>query len=287
MIKSQNINYNTPGQFEDTSFEKIHNVIFNNSNEASIIVAQEIAELIKSKQKEKKHCVLGLATGSSPIKVYEELVRMHKHEGLSFSNVITFNLDEYYPMEQQNVQSYYYFMHEHLFNHVDILPKNVHIPNGTVSSDELNNYCIKYDKQIEDAGGLDFQLLGIGRTGHIGFNEPGSHLNSGTRSITLDYVTRADAAGSFLGIDNVPRKAITMGISTINKAKRVVLLAWGINKASIIKETIEGDVSSKVPATYLQFHKNTTFILDTEASSEVIYRKPSASHCVQKFPDDR
>ena len=269
MINSQNINYNTPGQFEDTSFEKIHNVIFNNSNEASIIVAQEIAELIKSKQKEKKHCVLGLATGSSPIKVYEELVRMHKHEGLSFSNVITFNLDEYYPMEKQNVQSYYYFMHEHLFDHVDILPKNVHIPKGTVSSDELNNYCINYDKQIEDAGGLDFQLLGIGRTGHIGFNEPGSHFNSGTRSITLDYVTRADAAGSFLGIDNVPRKAITMGISTINKAKRVVLLAWGINKASIIKDTIEGDISSKVPATYLQFHKNTTFILDTEASSEL------------------
>lgn len=122
---------------------------------------------------------------------------MHKHEGLSFSNVITFNLDEYYPMEKQNVQSYYYFMHEHLFDHVDILPKNVHIPKGTVSSDELNNYCINYDKQIEDAGGLDFQLLGIGRTGHIGFNEPGSHFNSGTRSITLDYVTRADAAGSF------------------------------------------------------------------------------------------
>jgi glucosamine-6-phosphate deaminase len=269
MTNTKKIKYNTPGQFEDTSFEKIHNVIFDNSNVASIIVAQEIAELIKSKQAENKACILGLATGSSPIKVYEELVRMHKKEGLSFSNVITFNLDEYYPMEKQNVQSYHHFMYEHLFNHVDILSENVHIPNGTVANEDLNNYCISYDKQIEDVGGLDFQLLGIGRTGHIGFNEPGSHLNSGTRSITLDYVTRADAAGSFLGIDNVPRKAITMGISTINKAKRIVLLAWGINKASIIKETIEGRISSEVPATYLQSHTNTTFILDTEASSEL------------------
>ena len=269
MTNTQNIKYNTPGQFEDTSFEKIHNVIFDNSHDGSIIVAKEIAELIKSKQAENKPCVLGLATGSSPIKVYEELVRMHKKEGLSFSNVITFNLDEYYPMEKQNVQSYHHFMHEHLFNHVDILAENVHIPKGTIANEDLNEYCINYDKQIEDAGGLDFQLLGIGRTGHIGFNEPGSHLNSGTRSITLDYVTRADAAASFLGIDNVPRKAITMGISTINKAKRVVLLAWGINKASIIKETIEGEISSEVPATYLQFHNNTTFILDTEASSEL------------------
>jgi len=269
MTNTQNIKYNTPGQFEDTSFEKIHNVIFDNSHDGSIIVAKEIAQLIKSKQAENKSCVLGLATGSSPIKVYEELVRMHKKEGLSFSNVITFNLDEYYPMEKQNVQSYHHFMHEHLFNHVDILAENVHIPNGTIANEDLNDYCINYDKQIEDAGGLDFQLLGIGRTGHIGFNEPGSHLNSGTRSITLDYVTRADAAAAFLGIDNVPRKAITMGISTINKAKRVVLLAWGINKASIIKETIEGEVSSEVPATYLQFHNNTTFILDTEASSEL------------------
>lgn len=269
MINTKSIRYNTPGQFEDTSFEKIHNVIFNNSKEASIIVAQEIAELIKSKQAQNKPCVLGLATGSSPIKVYEELVRMHTTEGLSFSNVISFNLDEYYPMEKKNVQSYHYFMHDHLFNHVDILAENVHIPSGTVASEDLNEYCINYDQQIEDAGGLDFQLLGIGRTGHIGFNEPGSHLNSGTRSITLDYVTRADAAASFLGIDNVPRKAITMGISTISKAKRIVLLAWGINKASIIKETIEGEISSEVPATYLQSHNNSTFILDTEASSEL------------------
>jgi len=213
--------------------------------------------------------VLGLATGSSPIKVYEELVRIHKEEGLSFSNVITFNLDEYYPMDKSNIQSYFYFMHEHLFNHVDILPENVHIPNGTVTSSELHQYCIEYEKMIEDNGGIDLQLLGIGRTGHIGFNEPGSHFNSETRSITLDYITRADAASAFLGIDNVPKKAITMGIRTVRKAKRIILLAWGHNKSLVIKKTIEGEVSSKVPATYLQHHKNTTFVLDAEAASEL------------------
>ncbi|WP_456463175.1 6-phosphogluconolactonase, partial [Lutibacter sp.] len=177
----KNIKYQEAGKFEDTRFEKIHNVIFSDSNIGSKTVAREIANLILSKQKEGRKCVLGLATGSSPIKVYEELVRMHKEEGLSFSNVITFNLDEYYPMDKSNIQSYYYFMHEHLFNHVDILPKNVHIPNGSVTSSELHQYCIEYEKMIEENGGIDLQLLGIGRTGHIGFNEPGSHFNSETR----------------------------------------------------------------------------------------------------------
>ncbi|WP_457619037.1 glucosamine-6-phosphate deaminase [Lutibacter sp.] len=265
----KNIKYQEAGKFEDTRFEKIHNVIFSNSYIASKTVAREIADLIIRKQNEGKKCVLGLATGSSPIKVYEELVRMHKEEGLSFSNVITFNLDEYYPMDKSSIQSYYYFMHEHLFNHVDILPENVHIPNGSVTSSELHQYCIEYEKMIEENGGIDLQLLGIGRTGHIGFNEPGSHFNSETRSITLDYITRADAASAFLGIDNVPKKAITMGIRTVRKAKRIILLAWGHNKSLIIKKTIEGEVSSKVPATYLQHHKNTTFVLDAEAASEL------------------
>lgn len=264
-----NLKHTEAGKFEETRFEKIHNVIFKNSNEASIKVAHEIADLIKQKQKENKNCVLGLATGSSPIKVYEELVRLHKEEGLSFQNVISFNLDEYYPMEAENTQSYHYFMHDHLFNHIDILPENVNIPSGTVGVDEIYQYCIDYELKIKASGGLDFQLLGIGRTGHIGFNEPGSHYNSGTRNITLDHITRVDAAPSFLGIENVPRVAITMGISTIRKAKRIVLLAWGINKASVIKETIEGEISSDVPATYLQNHDNVTFVLDEEASSEL------------------
>ena len=160
-------------------------------------------------------------------------------------------------------------MHEHLFNHIDIIPENIHIPDGTVSGDDIYQYCVDYELKIKEVGGLDFQLLGIGRTGHVGFNEPGSHLNSSTRSITLDHITRVDASTAFLGIDNVLRKAITMGIGTIRKAKRIVLLAWGINKAEIIKETVEREISSHVPATYLQTHDNTTFVLDIEASSEL------------------
>ncbi len=268
MIK-EDIGFREAGKFEETRYEKIHNVIFESSEEASFLIAQEIANLIQRKNELNEPCVLGLATGSSPIKVYEELVRMHKEEGLSFANVVTFNLDEYYPMDKNDIQSYYHFMHEHLFHHVNIHPENINIPDGQVSAEELQQYCIDYEMKIKSYGGLDFQLLGIGRTGHIGFNEPGSHVNSGTRSITLDHLTRIDAASSFLGIDNVPRKAITMGIGTVRNAKRIVLLGWGISKAGIIKKTIEGKVSSHVPATYLQEHDNTTFVLDTEASSEL------------------
>lgn len=263
------IRYKPAGQFELTRFEKIHNISFESSYEASIVVAREIADLIKHKQQQNVNCVLGLATGSSPTKVYEELVRLHKEEGLSFTNVISFNLDEYYPMEKSNVQSYDYFMREHLFDHIDILAKNINIPNGTVANEDLYQSCVDYEMKIKAAGGIDFQLLGIGRTGHIGFNEPGSHLNSGTRNIKLDHITRVDASSAFLGLENVPVKAITMGIGTVRTAKRIVLLGWGSNKAKILKKTIEGDVSSSVPATYLQNHHNTTFILDEAASEEL------------------
>nr|WP_299383715.1 glucosamine-6-phosphate deaminase [Allomuricauda sp.] len=271
--KNINISYKPAGRFEETRFEKIHNIIFENSADGSEVVAKEIADLIKEKQAKGKPCVLGLATGSSPIRVYRELVRMHKEEGLSFANVISFNLDEYLPMERDNRQSYHYFMHEHLFNHIDIDPNNVHIPNGTVTGDAIIEHCLDYESKIKEAGGLDFQLLGIGRTGHIGFNEPGSHHNSATRVITLDHITRVDAAPAFLGIDNVPRKAITMGIATVMAAKRIVLLGWGQNKAQIIKETVEGEISSQVPATYLQEHNNCTFVLDTGAASELTRNK--------------
>jgi len=269
MLYQKETAYQPVGQFEDNRFEKIHNVIYKSSNKASILVAEEIASLIKEKQNKKENCVLGLATGSSPIKVYEELVRMHREEGLSFENVITFNLDEYYPMEKSNIQSYFFFMHEHLFNHINILPENINIPDGRASLENPNQYCIDYEMKIKNAGGLDFQLLGIGRTGHIGFNEPGSHENSGTRIITLDHITRVDAGPAFLGIDNVPRKAITMGIGTVKSAKRIVLLAWGSNKGDIIKQTIEGEISAEVPATYLQKHNNTTFVIDEGAAAEL------------------
>lgn len=265
----KNIRYQPAGQFENSRFEKIHNVIFDHSAEASVVVANEIAELIRTKQDENKPCVLGLATGSSPIAVYEELVRLHYEENISFKNVICFNLDEYYPMQRESKHSYYHFMHMHLFAHVDISAENIHIPNGEIDDENVRDYCLAYEQKIKEAGGIDFQLLGIGRTGHIGFNEPGSHLNSATRLITLDHITRVDAGPSFQGIEHVPKTAITMGIATVRAAKRIVLLGWGEHKATVLKETIEGSITSEIPASYLQEHSNTTFVLDKEAGSEL------------------
>ena len=269
------INYKSPGTLEETRFEKIHSVIFDESKQASKIVANEIAILIRKKQKENKNCILGLATGSSPISVYEELVRLHKEEGLSFSNVITFNLDEYFPMKNVDIQSYHHFMNLHLFSHIDIKLENINIPNGELDLDKINNHCNKYENKIKKLGGIDFQLLGIGRTGHIGFNEPGSNYSSLTRMVHLDYITRNDARKGFYGIENVPTKAITMGINTIRKSKRVVLLAWGQNKAEAIKKAIEGKVDTNIPASFLQNHKNVTFVLDrTSAFNLTRIRSP-------------
>lgn len=267
------IKHQPAGRLEETRFEKIHNVVFEDANSASLAVAHEIADLITLKQNEGLPCVLGLATGSSPIKVYQELVRLHKEEGLSFKNVITFNLDEYYPMQKDDKQSYWHFMHKHLFDHIDINPSNIHIPDGSLNKDSIREYCNQYEEKIQKAGGIDFQLLGIGRTGHIGFNEPGSNINSATRMVTLNKVTKTDAASSFGGYKNVPNKAITMGVGTVLSAKRIVLLAWGEAKASIIAKTIEGDSSSQIPATFLQKHNNTTFVIDKSAASGLTRNK--------------
>ena len=264
-----NISHKSTGALEKTRFEKIHSVIFKDSKEASKIVAKEIADLIIKKQKQNKNCVLGLATGSSPISVYQELVRMHKEEGLSFKNVITFNLDEYYPMDKNDINSYHHFMGTHLFNHIDIDKKNIHIPDGIIKKDKINEYCANYEKQIVDFGGIDFQLLGIGRTGHIGFNEPGSNYSSLTRLVHLDYMTRNDARKSFYGIENVPTTAITMGIRTIRKSKRIVLMAWGNNKSLVVQKAIEGDIDSNIPSSFLQKHNNVTFVLDESASEHL------------------
>jgi len=217
--------------------------------------------------------VLGLATGSTPTKVYDELVRLHKEEGLSFKNVITFNLDEYYPMQPDSLQSYVRFMEEHLFSHIDIPEDHVHIPDGTVEEDQVTEYCKQYEKQIRDTGGIDIQLLGIGRTGHIGFNEPGSRPDSRTRLITLDRITRKDAASDFFGEEHVPRRAITMGVGTILDARRVIMMAWGEGKAPVIKEAIEGPIRESIPATYLQNHTDATVILDDASSAELTRRK--------------
>ena len=263
------ISYQHIGRTDITRFEKMHVEVFSDSGTASIAVAREIAELIRKKAAKGEICVLGLATGSSPIKVYEELVRLHQEEGLSFKNVVTFNLDEYYPMARHNAQSYWSFMHEHLFDEVDIPPENINIPDGTLPLEQVYPACMAYEEKISQYGGLDFQLLGIGRTGHIGFNEPGSSNQSLTRLITLDHLTRVDASGDFHGIDKVPKRAITMGINTIKKARRIILLAWGYKKADIVKETVEGKVSSVIPATFLQEQQNTTILLDEEASAEL------------------
>ncbi len=252
---------------EETRFEKLPVTVYPDAQSASKQVALRIAKLIRSKQEAGEVAVLGLATGATPVKVYQELVRLHREEGLSFANVVTFNLDEYYPMQPEAKQSYVYFMNEHLFHHVDIVQENIHIPEGTLSPEEISAFCLNYERQIEQLGGLDLQLLGIGRTGHIGFNEPGSAPNSGTRLVTLDDLTRIDASRDFGGKENVPTKAITMGVGTIFKAREVILMAWSGNKAPIIKKAVEGELSSEVPATYLQLSDNVEFILDQDAAA--------------------
>ena len=247
--------------------ERIPVTLYGTAAEGSRAVAAEIAELIRARQAEGKTCVLGLATGSTPTGVYAELVRLHRQEKLSFKNVITFNLDEYLPMQQHELQSYYRFMHEHLFDHIDVDPKNVHIPDGTLSIDEVPRFCAAYEKAIKDAGGIDLQILGIGRTGHIGFNEPGSGKSSRTRLIWLDKLTRQDAASDFFGIENVPSRAITMGVGTIMDAKRVVMMAWGEGKSKIVADAVEGPVTPAVAASFLQEHSNAQVVLDAASSA--------------------
>ena len=268
-MAKNNLKYQSPGINEETRFEKLHTVTFKNSNEASILIAREICDLIKSKQEKKKNCVISFATGSSPTKVYQEIIRIHKEESLSFYNVIAFNLDEYYPIEKDDNNSYHHFMNENLFDHIDIPKENINIPSGDIGEKEIKKFCSSYEKKIDKNGGIDIQLLGIGRTGHIGFNEPGSHFNSITRLITLDHTTRFDASKSFNGIENVPSKALTMGIRTIFNSKRIIMMAWGIQKSHIVKKSVENNITSLIPTTYLQNHKNTTLVLDKECSSEL------------------
>src|SRR5690606_9172617 len=254
---------------EETRFEKLPVSVYPTPEEASIAVAHRIASLIRNKQEKGEPAVLGLATGATPVGVYAELIRLHKEEGLSFKNVITFNLDEYYPMQPDAEQSYVSFMNGIFFNHIDIDKNNIHIPDGTIAEEDIHSYCMDYEKKISDLGGLDFQLLGIGRTGHIGFNEPGSAPNSGTRLVTLDDLTRRDASRSFGGKENVPTKAITMGVGTIFKAREIILMAWNVTKADIVKKAVEGPITAEVPATYLQLSDNVEFILDKEAASSL------------------
>lgn len=266
LIKEFEIHLNA---MKNNLVEKIQNKIFLSAEEGAKFVAAEIKSLIKEKEKSGDKLVLGLATGSSPISLYRELVRLHIEEGLSFSNVITFNLDEYYPMSPDAVQSYHRFMQESLFDQIDIKAENINIPSGIIEMDEISNFCNEYEKKIDDAGGIDIQILGIGRTGHIGFNEPGSTSRSFTRLVTLDKKTRRDASKDFKSIESVPRKAVTMGVGTIFKAKKIYLMVWGEKKSEILAQAIETRVSPLIPATFLQDHPEALVIMDKAASQDL------------------
>ncbi|MEP6730234.1 MAG: glucosamine-6-phosphate deaminase [bacterium] len=251
------------------ALERIHTVVVDDHEDIARLVAARIAALIEEKQAAGGTAVLGLATGSTPIGVYRELIRMHREEGLSFANVVTFNLDEYYPMAPDNIHSYHRFMWENLFSHVDIPAENVHIPRGDVPRNRVDDECRRYEAAIGEAGGIDFQILGIGKTGHIGFNEPGSGADSRTRLVHLDAVTRRDAAADFFGEEFVPKEAVTMGVATILDAREIALLATGEHKSRIIKRSVEGEINLEIAATFLQRHAKTTFYVDSAAGEDL------------------
>ncbi|AWM41921.1 Glucosamine-6-phosphate deaminase 1 [Gemmata obscuriglobus] len=232
-------------------------------------VAKEIDKLIRARNAAGKHTVLGLATGSTPVSLYRELIRLHKEEGLDFSRVVTFNLDEYYPMAKESQHSYFRWMHETLFSHINVKWENIHIPDGALKPDEVDAACEEYDEKIRSFGGIDIQVLGIGRTGHIAFNEPGSPQNSRTRLVTLDSITRRDAADGFSGEKNVPHHALTMGVASILEARRIFLMAFGEHKASIVYKAVEQAPTEAISASFLQDHRDATFVLDEAAAAEL------------------
>ena len=252
-----------------TQRERAPVLIFDTPDAMSRQVARRIANLIEERQAVNQTLVLGLPTGSTPIGVYQELVRMHEEEGLDFSNVVTFNLDEYYPMDPESLQSYHRFMEENFFNHVNLPEENIHIPQGDIPQEEVEHHCIEYEHAIEKAGGIDLMLLGIGRSGHVGFNEPGSSKNTRTRMIVLDEITRKDAASDFFGEENVPQEAITMGVGTILDADEIILMATGEHKAPIVQRAVEEPPTRDVTASYLQEHGNATFYVDRAAGGEL------------------
>ena len=251
------------------TLERIRTIVVDDHEHIARLVANRIATLIREKDAAGEMAVLGLATGSTPIGVYRELIRMHRENGLSFRHVMTFNLDEYYPMPKESIHSYHRFMWENLFSHIDIRPENVHIPDGSIARERVEDFCRRYEDAIVDAGGVDFQILGIGKTGHIGFNEPGSGSDSRTRLVTLDAITRRDAAADFFGEEFVPREAITMGVATILDAHEIAIIATGEHKSSIVRRAVEGDIDVEVAATFLQRHPDTAFYVDRAAGAEL------------------
>jgi len=254
---------------------RLRTLVFKTSGDASRHAALIVERLVRENNSAGRPTVLGLATGSTPVGLYRELIRLHKEEGLDLSGVITFNLDEYFPIPPDDPHSYHRWMHETFFNHVNIKKHNIHIPDGTLKKDDVEDYCQRYEMAIRKAGGIDIQVLGIGRTGHIGFNEPGSTRNSRTRLVTLDPVTRRDAAGDFFGEENVPQQAITMGVGTILEARKVVLMAFGEHKAPIIVKAVEQPQSEAISASFLQSHPDSTVLLDEAAAGDLtVFRRP-------------
>jgi glucosamine-6-phosphate deaminase len=260
-----------PSRISQTTaaLERIRTVVVEAHDDIARLVASRIATLIREKEAGGEQAVLGLATGSTPIGVYRELIRMHHEEELTLAHVVTFNLDEYYPMRPDSIHSYHRFMWENFFAHVDIKRENVHIPRGDTPREDIELECLRYEEAIRQAGGIDLQLLGIGKTGHIGFNEPGSGVESRTRLVHLDNVTRQDAAGDFFGEEYVPREALTMGVATILDAREIIILATGEHKAGIVRRAVEGEVDVEVAATFLQHHPNTTFYIDRAAAADL------------------
>lgn len=257
------------------NFENINIVVFDDHKDIARAVANRIATLINEKNAQGKNTVLGLATGSTPLDIYRELIQQHREEGLDFSRVVTFNLDEYYPMDPDSIHSYYRYMRENFFDYINIQKENIHIPRGDIPEEEVEDHCRDYEEKIAEAGGIDLQILGIGRTGHIGFNEPGSARDSRTRLIFIDTITRKDAASDFFGEDNVPMKGITMGVATIMEAREISLIALGELKAAVIKKTVEGDVDPQVAASYLQEHPDATIFLEPATAAELTrYKTP-------------
>ena len=248
---------------------RVPTYIFSSNRDLARSVARTIAAVIRERNSFGQNAVLGLPTGSTPTGVYRELVRMHRDEGLDFSGVVTFNIDEYYGLHPEQMQSYHYTMRRALFDHVNIPPGNIHIPDGTVPLDRMEAYCRHYEDLIERAGGIDLMLLGIGRDGHIGFNEPYTSRSSRTQLVTLDPVTRTDAASDFFGKENVPTQAITMGVGTIYEARKIILIAMGEHKARIVRETVEGPVTERIPATLLRDHPDLSILIDDGASEKL------------------
>lgn len=259
-----------------TRFELIQTEVVSSAVQGCLNVATEVANVIRKSASKGEKCVVGLSTGLSPMGVYRELVRMHKEEGLSFKNVVVFTLDEFYPMAKDAPHSRSKTLKEELLNHIDIDSQNVHLIDGSSTIEEASGYCKEYEKQIEAAGGLDIMILGIGTAGQIGFNEPGTHKNSKTRLVALANRTRMSLSSSFFaGIGTIPSSAVTLGISTIQNAKRIVVFAWSEEKSNAIVKMVEGEVTNNVPASHLQNHNNCKLIIAEDAALELTrYKMP-------------